>query len=110
MTLLPVIEDHQAAAKHGHGHDHEHDHTCNEHCDHDHDGHAQAEAEHHEHHHHDELVRSFYIEEPRPVDLKKLETWLGELLKSLGENIYRSKGVLHVKGQAKTRRFLRVSR
>ena len=35
------------------------------------------------------------------MDLKKLEAWLGELLKSLGADIYRSKGVLHIKGQAK---------
>jgi len=46
-------------------------------------------------------VRSLYIEEKRPLDLKKLETWLGELLNSLGANIYRSKGVLYIKGQAK---------
>lgn len=53
------------------------------------------------HHHHDESVRSFYLEEERPLDLKKLEAWLGELLNSLGEDIYRSKGVLHIQGQPK---------
>ena len=35
------------------------------------------------------------------MDLKKLEAWLGELLKSLGADIYRSKGVLNIKGQPK---------
>ena len=53
------------------------------------------------HHHHDESVRSFYLEEERPLDLKKLEAWFGELLNSLGEDIYRSKGVLHIQGQPK---------
>jgi G3E family GTPase len=78
-----------------HEHNHDHDHECDEHCGHDH------EHEHEPHHHHDESVKSFYIEEERPLDLPKLETWLSELLKSLGENIYRSKGVLHIKGQPK---------
>jgi G3E family GTPase len=63
------------------------------HCDHDH-GHC----EHEPHGHHDESVRSFYIEEERPLDLPKLEQWLNELLKNSGENIYRCKGVLHVQG------------
>ena len=75
-------------------HAHEHDHECDEHCDHDH------EHEEH-HHHHDESVQSFYIEEARPLDLKKLEVWLSELLKTLGADIYRSKGVLHIQGQPK---------
>ena len=89
---LPVIEE-----KHD-DHDHDHEHICGEHCDHDHEN----DHEHEEvHHHHDESVRSFYIEEERPLDLKKLEVWLSELLKSLGADIYRSKGVLHIKGQAK---------
>ncbi len=73
-----------------------HDHA---HCDHDHCDHE------HEHHHapapqgqHDELVRSFFIEEERPLDLPKLEKWLGELLNSSGEKIYRCKGVLNIQG------------
>jgi G3E family GTPase len=77
-------------------HEHEHDHKCDEHCDHAHE-HKHEEP----HHHHDELVRSFYIEEERPLDMKKLETWLSELLKNLGADIYRSKGVLNIKGQPK---------
>lgn len=89
VAPLPVVED-------KHEHEHDHDHVCDEHCDHDHD-HEHDEV----HHHHDESVRSFYIEEERPLDLKKLESWLGELLKSLGADIYRSKGVLNIKGQAK---------
>jgi G3E family GTPase len=78
-------------------HQHDHDHQCDEHCDHNHDHEHSHEPEHH----HDESVRSFYLEDERPLDLKKLEAWLGELLKSLGADIYRSKGVLNVKGQPK---------
>ena len=72
--------------------------------DHDHDGHDHEdhEHEHEEHqHYHDEKVRSFCIVEERPLDLKKTEAWLGELLGTMGANIYRSKGILHVKGQPK---------
>ena len=88
-----------------HAHDdHDHEHVCGEHCDHDHEhGHEHKhDHDHDEHQHaHDEFVKSFYIEEARALDLKKLEAWLSELLKTLGANIYRSKGVLHIKGQPK---------
>jgi G3E family GTPase len=92
---IPVAEKHD--------HDHGHEHKCDEHCGHEH-GHEHHDHEHghaHEHHHHDELVRSFFIEETRALDLKKLETWLSDLLKTLGADIYRSKGVLNIKGQPK---------
>jgi G3E family GTPase len=91
---LPELKAEQH--KHEH-HDHEREHVCDEDCDHEH-GHKEAQ-EHHPHH--DESVRSFYIEEDRPLDLKKVEAWLSELLKKLGADIYRSKGVLHIKGQPK---------
>lgn len=100
--LPPAHEEHE--------HDHDHDHVCDDHCDHDHDhdhehGHKHEGKDEHEHgghhHHHDESVKSFYIEEERALDLPKLEAWLSELLKSLGANIYRSKGVLNIKGHPK---------
>lgn len=63
---------------------------------------GEAEGAHnHEEHFHDESVRSFFIEEERPLDLKKLETWIGQLLNEHGEHIYRCKGVLQIQGQAK---------
>ena len=75
---------------------HDHEHECGA------DGHH---VQHHEpeqlHHHHDETVRSFYLREERPLDLKKIEAWLTEIIREMGENIYRSKGILHIKGQAK---------
>ncbi len=88
----------EAEQHHDHKHAHGHDHKCDAHCDHDHEhGHEEPEP----HHHHDESVKSFFIEEERALDLKKLEVWLSELLKTLGVDIYRSKGVLHIKGQPK---------
>jgi G3E family GTPase len=66
--------------------------------------HEHNEGDEHDDHHehfHDESVRSFYIIEERPLDLKKTETWFSKLLGADGANIYRSKGILHVKGQAK---------
>ncbi len=86
-----VVEEH---------HDHGHDHTCGETCDHDHEHTYAAEPEPPAHHH-DESVSSFYFSEERPLDLKKVEAWLSEMLKESGEKIYRCKGILHVKGQAK---------
>jgi G3E family GTPase len=100
LKVFSKEEDHE----HSHDHDHGHDHKCDEHCDHDHK-HEHGHGHSHEHgelaHAHDESVRSFYIEEARPLDLPKLEAWLSDVLKTLGENIYRSKGVLNIKGQPK---------
>ena len=70
----------------------EHDHMEHEHPE---------EHDHEENHHHDEDVRSFYITGEQPLDLKKLEAWLTEVIQTSGTNIYRSKGILYVKGQAK---------
>jgi G3E family GTPase len=52
-------------------------------------------------HVHDESVGSFYFADDRPLDMKKTEAWLSDVLSGFGENIYRSKGVLNVKGSAK---------
>ena len=57
---------------------------------------------HHDHEHeHDEHVRSFFIVDDRPLDLRKLEAWLSEVIQTMGPNIYRSKGILHITGQPK---------
>ena len=68
-----------------HDHDHDHEHEPG-------DGH---------HHHHDESVSSFYLRDDRPLDLQKVEAWLTEIIRELGSNIYRSKGILQIQGQAK---------
>ena len=41
------------------------------------------------------------MSDDRPLDLKKVEAWLTEIIRDLGANIYRSKGILQIKGQAK---------
>ena len=85
-----------AAHEHSHSHD-DHDHKCTPDCDHDH----EHSEDHEHHHHHDESVTSFYLSDDRPLDLKKVEAWLSELIRELGSNIYRSKGILQIQGQAK---------
>src|SRR5262249_18318106 len=52
-------------------------------------------------HEHDESVASLYVSEERPLDLKRVEAWLTEVIRTMGANIYRSKGILHVQGQPK---------
>src|SRR5581483_6598277 len=74
-------------------HDDDHDHHKHDH-DHDHEGHEHE-------HRHDESVRSIYFTDDRPLDLKKTEAWLQDLLGKHGESIYRSKGIFYIKGQAK---------
>ena len=92
---------------HDHEHHHEHDHTCGTDCGHDHEhhdhghDHKHADEHAHDHHHHDESVASFYLSDDRPLDLKKVEAWLSEIIRELGADIYRSKGILLIKGQAK---------
>lgn len=76
---------------------HHHDHECDKDSDHGHEHDHEVESSHH----HNESVTSFYFEEDRPLDLPKTEKWLGDLVNNLGANIYRSKGILHIKGQPK---------
>ena len=83
------------APEHDHEHEHDHDHSHDH--DHEHGGHDHD----HPHAHHDEEVVSFYLSEDQPLDLQKVEAWLTEVIKESGANIYRSKGILHIKGQAK---------
>jgi G3E family GTPase len=49
-------------------------------------------------HEHDDEVTSVGITTPGDVDPKKLNDWIGELLRVKGNDIFRSKGVLAVKG------------
>ncbi len=72
------------------------------HDDHCHDDHCDHPDHHHDHDHtHDESVSSVGIVEPGSVHGKKLNAWLGELLQSKGQDIYRMKGVLNLKGDDK---------
>ncbi|WP_284642548.1 CobW family GTP-binding protein [Paenibacillus silviterrae] len=50
-----------------------------------------------EDHDHDDEVTSLYFREERPLDLKKLEKFLGIWLSEHGEDTFRYKGVLNIK-------------
>lgn len=55
-------------------------------------------------HEHDESVYSVAIVESGAVDGKKLDDWLGELLRTRGTDIFRMKGILNIAGE--DRRFV----
>lgn len=109
FSPLEVQED-----PHAHSHDHDHDCQDTECSDESHD-HSHSHSHSHSHgpgehdhagdevpeHRHDDSVGSFYIQEDRPLDLKKTEKWLSGLLGESGEQIYRSKGILYIKGVPK---------
>ena len=83
-------------AEEEHNHDHEHGHDHEDH-DHEHEGHDHEEEEHD--HHHAEDVTSVGIRASGDLDEKKLSEWLGELLRTKGQDIFRMKGILAVKGR-----------
>ncbi|MEP7242136.1 MAG: GTP-binding protein [Gammaproteobacteria bacterium] len=58
-----------------------------------------AERQFASHHHHDEEITSIGISDARPLDAKKLDDWLNYLLQSQGQDIFRMKGVLNIKGE-----------
>jgi G3E family GTPase len=68
-------------------HEHEHEHEDEDHHEHEHD------------HHHDEDVGSVGISTAGDLDEKMLSDWLGTLLRTKGQDIFRMKGVLAVKGR-----------
>jgi len=95
---MPAAGEPDEAAHHHNGNQHDDEGEHNGHAHEDENGsHGQAEHSHY----HDEKVRSFSIVEDRPLDLKKTETWISELVSSMGENIYRCKGILFIQGQPK---------
>ncbi len=72
----------QAKGEHNHAHEH-HDH---EHHDHEH------------HHIHDEEVGSVSILESGAVNPYKFQSWISELLRTQGQDIFRSKGIINLAG------------
>jgi G3E family GTPase len=87
----------------------DHSHCDHDHgkCDHDHEpdhdhAHGDGPGQHtHPVGRHDDHVSSFYISDDRPLDLKKIEAWFTEVIRVEGERVYRSKGILQIKGQPK---------
>lgn len=71
-----------------------HDHEAHDHQEHNH------EHDHHEHHHHihDEEVGSVSILESGAVNRYKFQAWISELLKTQGQDIFRSKGIINLSG------------
>jgi len=53
-----------------------------------------------QHHHHSD-IHSVSLREPGPVDGRKLNGWLGGLLKTRGTDIFRMKGIVEVQGEAR---------
>lgn len=51
------------------------------------------------HHHHDEEIASIGIVDDRPLDARKLNDWLSYLLQSRGQDIFRMKGVISLRGE-----------
>jgi G3E family GTPase len=56
-------------------------------------------------HHHQDDITSIGISDPRPLDPTKLNQWLDYLLKTRGQDIFRMKGVLNVKGEDRRQVF-----
>ena len=56
-------------------------------------------------HHHQDDIRSIGISDPRPLDPAKLNQWFDYLLKTRGQDIFRMKGVLNVKGEDRRQVF-----
>jgi G3E family GTPase len=79
--------------KAGEEHDHDHDHEDGEH-------HHEHEHEEEHDHHHAEDVTSVGIRAAGELDEQKLSDWLGTLLRTKGQDIFRMKGVLAVKGRS----------
>jgi len=88
--LAAQIKDEHAQHDHDH-HDHDHhDHDHHEHHDHDHHEHD------HHHHIHDEEVGSVSILESGSVNPYKFQAWISELLRTQGQDIFRSKGIINL--------------
>lgn len=51
-------------------------------------------------HQHDETVYSVALVEAGAVNGEKLNNWLGELLRTKGQNIFRMKGILNIEGES----------
>jgi G3E family GTPase len=77
--------------KHEH-HEHEHDEQCGEDC-----GHAHHHHEKHEHRH-DEEVTSVGLVVEGNLQIKKFNDWISTLLQTKGQDLYRMKGILSIKG------------
>lgn len=51
-------------------------------------------------HEHDETVTSVSLSADAPLDAERFQTWFGGLLRDKGQDILRSKGILHLAGES----------
>jgi G3E family GTPase len=56
-----------------------------------------------DHHEHDSEVNSVSFEVSKPIDAEKFNAWISQLLQTKGQDLLRTKGILHYVGE--TRRF-----
>jgi G3E family GTPase len=49
-------------------------------------------------HEHDDAITSVALKEERQIDVNKFNAWIGSLLRTRGQDILRSKGILDIKG------------
>jgi len=95
--------DHHGHDHHGHDHGHDHDHHGHDHAHGEdcHDEHCDNPAHHHEHDHvHDTTITSISLRLDAPVDVKKFDGWISDVLANQGPDILRAKGILDFKGEA----------
>ncbi|HVK07716.1 MAG TPA: GTP-binding protein [Gemmataceae bacterium] len=90
LNRIETIEPKKVEAEH---HDHEHGEHCEPNCGHAHD-------HFHHDHVHDESIRSVGIEVPGELNPKKVNAWFADLMATKGQDLYRFKGVLSLKGDA----------
>ncbi|MBD2740538.1 GTP-binding protein [Coleofasciculus sp. FACHB-1120] len=50
-------------------------------------------------HEHDETVYSIALVEAKPLNFEKLNNWIGSLLQTQGQDIFRMKGILNIAGE-----------
>ncbi len=84
-------------AVHDH-HDHEHNHNHEDDHNHEHDHHDHEQEAHH--HLHDQEIGSVSILESGEVNPYKFQAWVSELLRTNGQDIFRSKGILNLAGSS----------
>jgi G3E family GTPase len=91
--VLEFEPDFLKAEKHEHHHhDHEHGEHCAEDCGRDNHHHEKEE------HRHDEEVTSIGLVVEGNLHVKKFNEWISTLLQTKGQDIYRMKGILSIKG------------
>ena len=89
--VLEFEPDFLKEEKHGHR-EHEHGEHCAEDCGNDHHHHEEDE------HRHDGDVTSVGLVVEGNLHIKKFNGWISKLLETKGQDIYRMKGILSIKG------------